>query len=99
MKTLALAFAIVLAAVTLCFGVLARFGVADKVAAPIASVLFAAITYVHQALEQRTTKPRLALAPPRIVSLEGFGLSPRVISRYGTLLVVAAIGSARALAR
>jgi len=97
MKTLGFAFVIVLAAATVCFGVLAKFGVADKVAAPIAGVLFGAITYVHQALEQRTAKPRLALAPQHIVSLEGFGLSPLLMIVYGSLLVVAALGSAGVL--
>jgi hypothetical protein len=49
---LLLAFLVVLCAAGLCFGLLSVFGVAEKIAGPLASALFGAITYVHQALEK-----------------------------------------------
>ena len=83
------AFLIVMCAAALCFGVLSFLGVAEKIAGPLASSLFGAITYVHQALEKSTFKLRLSALPQGLVTLRGFFLSPVVMFAYASLTLYA----------
>ncbi len=53
MKNLILAFLIVLAGAVLCFIVLSMFNVSKEIAAPIASMVFGAIKYVHELLDEK----------------------------------------------
>jgi len=82
---LMLAFLIVCVASIAVFGALSLFGVADKVAGPIAGALLAATTYVHQSLEKG--KPTLSAWPKGIVGLRGFFLPRWTMLVYGVLLM------------
>jgi hypothetical protein len=84
MKTLALAFAIVLAAAAITFGLLSFFGVAETIAGPIAGLFLSAITYVHQILEKKDPKAALSSTPRGIVALNGFFLPWYVMTVYAS---------------
>jgi hypothetical protein len=89
MKTLALAFIIVLLSAGACFALLNFAGVGDKVAAPLASALLGAITYVHQTLDQKKVSFSLLALPQGIVTLRGFFLPSYVMFVYGAFLLLA----------
>jgi hypothetical protein len=79
------AFLIVLVAAAACFGLLSLFGVAEKIAGPLASALFGAITYVHQAIE----KQRATSSATGVVTLRGYFFSPVLMFVYASLVLYA----------
>src|SRR5262245_19173152 len=91
MKSLALAFVIVLSGAALTFGALGLFGVAQTIAGPISGLFLSAITYVHQVIEKKDPKAALTAIPKGIVALQGFFLPWYVIAVYSSLTLIAAI--------
>src|SRR5262245_48072215 len=91
MKSLALAFVIVLSASAIIFGALSFFGIAQTIAAPIAGLFLSAITYVHQVIEKKDPKTALSALPKGIVALSGFFLPWYVMTVYASFTLIAAI--------
>ncbi len=89
MKNLTLAFLLVVTGAILCFVVLYLFGIQKEVAAPFSSFFLGAITYIHQALEQKKLTANPSLLPDQIVRLEGFSIDWYLMIIYGTFIFVA----------
>lgn len=85
MKNLATAFVIVLGASSVVFLVLSTFGIQDKIAGPISSTLFGAITYVSQVLDKG--KSGLALFPAGVVDFSKFFIKFYLLIGYVSILL------------
>jgi hypothetical protein len=83
------AFLIVLVAAAMCFGLLSLFGVAEKIAGPLASALFGAITYVHQAIEKQRATTSATASAQGVVTLRGYFFSPVLMFVYASLTLYA----------
>lgn len=83
------AFLIVLVAAAACFGLLSLFGVAEKIAGPLASALFGAITYVHQAIEKQRATSSATASSQGVVTLRGYFFSPVLMFVYASLALYA----------
>ena len=90
MKTLALAFGIVLTAILVLFFACRAFGVADKVAGPLASSLLGLITWVHGVVDKGLNGSESKFAK-RIIPVNEFGISSPLMLVYAGLIVVAIV--------
>lgn len=88
MKTLALAFFIVLAAACIAFYSLGFFGVTASVAGPISSTLFGLITYVAQTIDKGKSGKGLSLLPKGVVEYQDFAMSRMRMLLFSTLIAI-----------
>jgi len=93
MKTLALAFGIVLTAILVLFFAFRAFGVADKVAGPLASSLLGLITWVHGVVDKALNGSESKFSK-RIIPVNEFGISWPLMLVYAGLIVVAIVEAA-----
>lgn len=90
MKTLALAFGVVLAAILILFFAFRAFGVADKVAGPLAGSLLGLITWVHGVVDKALNGSESKFSK-RIIPVSEFGIRWPFLLVYASLIVVAII--------
>jgi hypothetical protein len=90
-KSLGLAFFIVVAAAALLFWVMGLFGIQDKIAGPISGALFGAITYVQQTLDKGRSGRGFGLLPATVVQFKDYTISQLKMITYFALVLAGAM--------